>query len=772
MEKYIILQEGSFDKTLYKKFFNKKYVFVSGNAYIAACLQNGIIIGGNQGKVNIEIYADQLRCKKIASVNVIVIPSINKKLPLFVNRWNGLPKEYTPKNLIEKTAGQKYYNLEHSILICEEAAEAYEKMAKDAVDNANIHLKVSYAYRSYKEQEKLIEELTKRNGEEEANHTAAPAGFSEHHTGLAIDVSGAIREDGTHITENEDAYKWIANNCYKYGFMIKNLEGKEHITGTKYEPWHIRYIGDLDITKYLYENNFTLDELLLEQFRTQSKQSIKLCNIDETEYVKWAAKEVGRDIEDVIKIFSIAKEKYNIPFSYTYKNKLYNYSEKTIVGQAEKRLNEIDLNERYYQKIKKETGLSKQDIDLNIAIINENPYSKIDLAQYAQLKLYDKENVAINDMLMTIQQRRILAKKISAIFKKIDNGIEEYKNVLPLISEYYNVTKKSLLESDIDEFKETIEKCAPSICKNKEELVNVVVDMLVCKRLMGFWPFEYFMFELSNKSIEERRKYVSNIDRTLKISKVNDRVQSEYLDNKFLTYHVLNEFYKRDMVMIESLNDYQTFKDFVSKHKNFVKKPVNGSMGSGIGLVEVSEGEDTYDLLKRIIDDVGSFEAEEVIVAHDRIKKLNPDSVNTIRMSTLYDNGKVHILWPWMKVGRAGSFVDNSGAGGMGVAIDIKTGKLNSSGKDENGNIFDKHPDTGLIFRGYELPDWEGALDFCKRISTALALRIDGINFVGWDITYTNDNEWVVVEGNAFPQFVQQATYNYGFKKELNNLIK
>ena len=80
-------------------------------------------------------------------------------------------------------------------------------------------------------------------------------------------------------------------------------------------------------------------------------------------------------------------------------------------------------------------------------------------------------------------------------------------------------------------------------------------------------------------------------------------------------------------------------------------------------------------------------------------------------MSTLYDNGKVHILWPWMKVGRAGSFVDNSGSGGMGVAIDIETGKLNSSGKDENGNVFDKHPDTGLIFKGYELPDWESALD-------------------------------------------------------------
>ncbi len=772
MDKYIVVQAGKVDKTLEKKYRGKSVVFISNNAYVASCLQNGIIIGYEQGTTTVDVYEKQSLQNRIDSLNVIVTPSVNKRMPLFVNRWNGVPRGYRPDNLIEKPAGEQFYSISRKILICADAAEAYEAMARDAMQKDGICFKVNYAYRSYEEQEKIIEETDKVMGMEETMKTAAPAGFSEHHTGLALDVSGAIREDGTHITENEDAYKWLADNCYKYGFMIKNLKGKEHITGTAYEPWHIRYIGDLEITELLHAVKITLDEYLYEKCSKQAEYSYIPGNLNEAAYIGWAVQDSDRDPEEITESFVTAKEKYGIPFQQTYKLKLYNFSEKTISTQSEKYQKEQEDKEKYYNDIENATGLSREDIDLNLSILNENPYTGIDLPQYAQLKMYDMDDDSLKDILAAVRKRRMLSRQISAQFKKIDSHRGEYKNVLPLISEYYVATKKTLLESDIDEFRETIEKCAPEILDDRHKLENTVVDMLVCKRLMGFWPFEYFMFKLQNKSVEERRKYVSNIDRTLKLSKVNDRIQSEFLDNKFLTYQVLKEFYKRDMILVESISDYTVFENFISKHKRFVKKPVNGAMSSGIGLVQVSEQEDPHELLKRLLDDVGSFEAEEVIVAHEGIKKLNPDSVNTVRLSTLYDNGDVHILWPWMKVGRAGSFVDNSGAGGMGVAIDMKTGFLMSDGMDEHGNSYDKHPDTGLEFMGYKLPEWEKALDFGKSISAALAERIEGIHFVGWDITYTENNEWVVVEGNAFPQFVQQATYARGFKTELNQLIK
>lgn len=770
-EKYIVLYEGKADFTLKENSEGKTYTYVSRNAYVASCLQSGTIIGYGSGRTVIELYTDRTLSEKIAEYKIIVLPGKNDRFPLFVNRWNGVTENREPKDLIKISKGAKFYSPHRDMVICRSAAEAYERMA-EAAANDHIYLKMNDAYRSHKHQKELIEQTAKIKGIEETMKTAAPAGFSEHHTGLAMDISGAIDENGLHITENEDAYEWLANNCYRYGFMIKNLKGKEDITGTAYEPWHIRYIGDNTITKYLHDNELTLDEYIEIKSKETGLKNIDIADPEEYEYAclaTWKSERQGRETFDFLQT---AKEIYGIPFERSYNINLYNYSEKSCVTQSEIYKKEIEDNEKYYKIIKAETDMDKGEINECIAVLNENPYARVDLSQYTQLKMYNMDENELTDILMAIRDRRVLSRKIRFEFKKIDDYQYSYSNVIPMIAEYYDVTEKTLLDSDFDEFMETIEKCAPNLMEDAEKLKDVVVDMLCCKRLMGFWPFEYFMFDLKNKSLEERRKYVSNLDRTLKLNNVNNRISSEILDNKYLTYKVLEEFYGREIIMITSINDYDIFDDFVSRNKKFVKKPENGSMGSGIGLVEVGEKEDTFELLKRLLDDIGSFIAEEVIKPHKCLSKLNPDSVNTIRLTTYNDDKNVYILWPWLKVGRAGSFVDNSGAGGMGVAIDKDTGMLASAGMDEYGNSFDRHPDNGIEFRGYCIENWPAALELGEKISKALSQRIKGIGFVGWDITYTNDDKWVIVEGNAFPQLVQQATYGRGLKAELNEVIK
>ena len=166
------------------------------------------------------------------------------------------PIDFAPKGLVKKEAGTPNWNPDKDIFLCSKAAEAYDKMCVDALKD-NIHLIVTHGYRSVALQKELLDELIKRKGERAAKRQGAPPGFSEHPTGLAMDIGGFPG-----VTSDIDAYKWIADNCWKYGFMIKNLKGKEHITGTKYEPWHIRYIGDIRITKLLHDNYWTLDEYL------------------------------------------------------------------------------------------------------------------------------------------------------------------------------------------------------------------------------------------------------------------------------------------------------------------------------------------------------------------------------------------------------------------------------------------------------------------------------------------------------------------------------
>lgn len=259
--KFIILEKGKADFSLTYRYEGKKMTYVSNNAYVASCLQNGIVIAYEQGSTMLSVYADSERREKVAEIFIIVLSSDRDSLPLLVNRWNGVIMADMSADLIEIPAGTCNYNLNESIFLDREAADAFDKMAADA-NRDGIFFKVTHGYRTFEKQAELIKKCIEKKGMKETMKIAAPVGFSEHHTGLAMDVSGMVKEDGTAVTENKDALKWIAENCYKYGFMIKNLKGKEHITGTSYEPWHIRYIADTEIARYLHDNYMTLDEYL------------------------------------------------------------------------------------------------------------------------------------------------------------------------------------------------------------------------------------------------------------------------------------------------------------------------------------------------------------------------------------------------------------------------------------------------------------------------------------------------------------------------------
>ena len=147
---------------------------------------------------------------------------------------------------------------------------------------------------------------------------------------------------------------------------------------------------------------------------------------------------------------------------------------------------------------------------------------------------------------------------------------------------------------------------------------------------------------------------------------------------------------------------------------------------------------------------------------HEKIHNLNPDSVNTVRCVTFVNGKDVSVQDCFMKVGRKGSFVDNGGSGGIIVHIDKESGILDSNGIDEDGIIYEKHPDHDYVFNGYQLPNWVDALKLAK----CIALKINEAKYVGWDLTCNTSGEWIVVEGNALTQFLgQQATIQRGCRR-------
>ena len=168
---------------------------------------------------------------------------------IFVNKENRLNSDFKPNTLVKVTRcslGNFYLE--------EETATAYEYMCLNLIDEG-LNISINSAYRSYEEQEKLYDDYLKLYGKSYVNKYVAVPGYSEHQTGLALDLESLDCD----IFKNSKEYRWIKNNAYKYGFILRYQEGKENITGYKAEEWHIRYVGR-KAAEYIYKNNITFEE--------------------------------------------------------------------------------------------------------------------------------------------------------------------------------------------------------------------------------------------------------------------------------------------------------------------------------------------------------------------------------------------------------------------------------------------------------------------------------------------------------------------------------
>ncbi len=171
-----------------------------------------------------------------------------------VNNYNKLDKNYVPKNLVKVNIPFIDSISEEEEQLEENVALQLEKLVKMASSEGINYLGTS-GYRSYKSQKEIYYNRVKSQGLKKANEYVAKPGTSEHQTGLCIDLTN---EDRWFVEVTKEA-KWLKENAHKFGFILRYPKGKEDITGKKFEPWHIRYVGE-DIAKYIYENNLTLEE--------------------------------------------------------------------------------------------------------------------------------------------------------------------------------------------------------------------------------------------------------------------------------------------------------------------------------------------------------------------------------------------------------------------------------------------------------------------------------------------------------------------------------
>ena len=171
-----------------------------------------------------------------------------------VNEKNKVPLMYT--NELVEFAG---VDLDSRII------SNLEEMIFDSKNNSGVNLLVSSGYRNAQQQDNRLKKATDENiqkgyAEDEARNIAelvvSKPEYSEHHLGLAVDFNGA--KDDFASTEE---FKWLLENSYKYGFILRYPQDKSDITGRSFKPWHFRYVGEKN-AKLIFEQNLCLEEYI------------------------------------------------------------------------------------------------------------------------------------------------------------------------------------------------------------------------------------------------------------------------------------------------------------------------------------------------------------------------------------------------------------------------------------------------------------------------------------------------------------------------------
>ena len=203
------------------------------------------------------------QASQIAGGSSIRLDYASNPYMVLVNKSNKIPDDWLKKvTLVDATNTFGDQNK-----VEEKAYEAFLELREDLMKNDSIHIELDSAYRSVEAQQETVDYFTKEYGAEYAATYAAVPGYSEHHTGLALDIY-LVDPDGTDIFMNEDMlarteeFAKVHAKLARYGFILRYLEGKKDITGYAYEPWHLRYINDIEVAQEIMDRNINFEEYL------------------------------------------------------------------------------------------------------------------------------------------------------------------------------------------------------------------------------------------------------------------------------------------------------------------------------------------------------------------------------------------------------------------------------------------------------------------------------------------------------------------------------
>ncbi len=364
-------------------------------------------------------------------------------------------------------------------------------------------------------------------------------------------------------------------------------------------------------------------------------------------------------------------------------------------------------------------------------------------------------------------------------------------------SEIKEIAKRIIAEVTVDNHGEKKHFYTASLLsKMREEIAHYAPDAtpaesedMLYRFVYDYWVYgcavdEEFYLHLKDRNDAEKREYMVRQLRNVYVRHQNQNAGDAFervnkLSDKYRLYKRLKPYYKRDVIEVRDMDDYDTFVDFAKKHKVFVVKPADYSFGVGVHKVSMDDyGNDYKVALESILGEgkvmqekylsrVTKMVLEELINQDESLAVLHKDSVNGIRATAVRGkDGKIHIFHPWIKAGINGTFVASAALDGFDAEIDDKTGVVITDGYQESGNVYKVHPDSGITIKGMQIPKWNELIEFVDELMNEMS----EYGYIGWDLVLTPDG-WCVMEGNYSGEFTFQLINGRGYRKEFEELI-
>lgn len=238
-----------------------------------------------------------------------------------------------------------------------------------------------------------------------------------------------------------------------------------------------------------------------------------------------------------------------------------------------------------------------------------------------------------------------------------------------------------------------------------------------------------------------------------------------YVDKGF--YDTLFPDINRPKTIIKNVNGYYydekkalTPEEAVERCSNLreaiIKPTLEGTWGQGVKLIRTENGmipslncsiQDLFKEYKR------SFIIQERFEQHEGISKLNPTSLNTLRVMSYRRGNEVVILYAVIRIGRMNQVIDNETAGGIKADIDLQTGKIKGVAFGNPKEPLMPKTDVGTVLDGYQMPCFQKVLDLVKEIH----LRLPYFNLIGWDMSVDKNGNPALIEWNRAAELSQVA---------------